>query len=310
MALVLYIKLLLAVIIMAVVGVSQILPHVTPTNETTIHSVLAANVVMGFNLERYCTRVDTNLAAQTGKSTTRVFTASYICKHIWRTSNRYRCLSLHSRCMAVFGLDSRVSLHHITRAKHALSASMEPQPTPGGRGWEFPLSREQISPQCSSVRHILEPVMVCDMAALVTLQGLYQVYHPSSIYKCPEGFSESKRKEWAKNHEGMRDKPLIEIDLQHTIPCNLHVFMAIMRKLVELCQKQHGQEDLHSTNQESTHRPTRLSMSRERLVPMSREKLAPTSRKRLTPRKRPTPTNREKHATTGECFYFFLMSNI
>ena len=270
--------------------------------------------------------------------------------------------------MAVFGLDSRVSLHHITRAKHALSASMEPQPTPGGRGWEFPLlkyikwvlaqreqnietqdktqkliikfawdgaimtrnnkrkqeigtfnivmeeqtlaesksahnvhqyviflgeeTRETLADELANAAktirslvagtpievnnatYILEPVMVCDMAALVTLQGLYQVYHPSSIYKCPwckvtadklhmweldwplrdlkemmetgsqtEGFSESKRKEWAKNHEGMRDKPLIEIDLQHTIPCNLHVFMAIMRKLVELL----AEETAHNT---------------------------------------------------------------
>ena len=95
----------------------------------------------------------------------------------------------------------------------------------------------------------LEPVIVCDMAALVTLQGLYAVYHPASKYKCAwckvtedelhcwnkewprrnieemgegaKGMSESKHKEWATNHEGVCDKPLIKIDFRPHNPLQL-----------------------------------------------------------------------------------------
>lgn len=31
----------------------------------------------------------------------------------------------------------------------------------------------------------VEPVLVCDLKALVKLLGLYNVFHPRSIWKCP-----------------------------------------------------------------------------------------------------------------------------
>ena len=41
--------------------------------------------------------------------------------------------------MSIFQLDNQASLYYITHTKQVLDTTIEPQPTPGQGGWEFPL---------------------------------------------------------------------------------------------------------------------------------------------------------------------------
>ncbi|KAL6070879.1 unconventional myosin-VIIb-like [Balamuthia mandrillaris] len=123
----------------------------------------------------------------------------------------------------------------------------------------------------NGTEYALEPVLVCDMAALVHLLGLYSCYHPNSKWKCPwccvdkhsianfaiecwplrneaemwrdgeqaeKCESKSGKDRFAQKHFGVQNKPLINILLDHIIPCMLHCFMGVMHKLLELLMEQ------------------------------------------------------------------------
>ncbi|KAL6078437.1 hypothetical protein QOT17_001609 [Balamuthia mandrillaris] len=104
-----------------------------------------------------------------------------------------------------------------------------------------------------TVHYALEPVLVCDMAALIKVLGLYTCYHPKSQWKCPWCLGEeaaklksnSAKKRFAATNFGIQDKPLLRILFNHVIPCQLHCFMGVMRKLVEqLAEYTHGKKKL------------------------------------------------------------------
>lgn len=113
----------------------------------------------------------------------------------------------------------------------------------------------------------IEPVLVCDMMCLVKVLGLYNCFSPQSKWKCcwckvhesqlsdftilswpfrdEESMrelgrqaeakkSEYSRSQFARDHYGIRGVPLFNIKFDHIVPCMLHCFMAIMRKLLEL----------------------------------------------------------------------------
>jgi len=112
----------------------------------------------------------------------------------------------------------------------------------------------------------LEPVLVCDMKALVQLMGLYTVYHPSTTWKCPwchvcdldiadfsipcwpfrnhknweeiiedvKKRSESGAARAATDNGGVKGPRIFGFDLFHIIPCMLHCIMAIVRKMLRL----------------------------------------------------------------------------
>lgn len=117
------------------------------------------------------------------------------------------------------------------------------------------------------VEYNIEPVLVCDMACLVKVMGLYNVFCPNSKWKCiwclvneTELFnftieswllrdltvmrelgklaevkqSEGAKSTFAREHYGVRNQPLFKVALDHIVPCMLHCFMGIMRKLLEL----------------------------------------------------------------------------
>ncbi|KAL6045515.1 hypothetical protein QOT17_022743 [Balamuthia mandrillaris] len=128
------------------------------------------------------------------------------------------------------------------------------------------------------IDYALEPVLVCDMAALIKVLGLYTCYHPKSQWKCPWCLvdmdniadftremwpfrdktqmwtkgeeaaklkSNSAKKRFAATNFGIQDKPLLRILFNHVIPCQLHCFMGVMRKLVEqLAEYTHGKKKL------------------------------------------------------------------
>jgi len=113
----------------------------------------------------------------------------------------------------------------------------------------------------------LEPVLVCDMSCLVKVLGLYNCFCPQAKWKCcwclvhestlsdfsveywpfrdaatmrrlgeeaETKKSENSRANFARTNYGIRNLPLFTILLDHIVPCMLHCFMAIMRKLLEL----------------------------------------------------------------------------
>ncbi|KAL6069211.1 hypothetical protein QOT17_007748 [Balamuthia mandrillaris] len=113
----------------------------------------------------------------------------------------------------------------------------------------------------------LEPVLVCDLKALVTMLGLYCCYHPKSHWKCPwclvsaitiHDFgiaqwplrdekemmelaeraakfpTEGGKEAFARENYGITGKPVLPFGLDHIIPCMLHCLMGITNKLFEL----------------------------------------------------------------------------
>lgn len=117
----------------------------------------------------------------------------------------------------------------------------------------------------------IDPYLVCDMKALVKLQGFYEVYRPNSKYKCfwcyvtKTDMCDFDKECWkmrtleelikngdkvdacaskAKNEEAARKKfagaegkgqmypPLFRIEPTHVIPCLLHLLMAIIKHLL------------------------------------------------------------------------------
>lgn len=112
----------------------------------------------------------------------------------------------------------------------------------------------------------VEPLLVCDLKALLQLLGLYQTYHPSSNWKCPwckvsdfeiadftvehwpfrnkaqwrylvkrlRGKSLSTRKANAASNFGIQAEPVLDLPLTNIIPCMLHTVMALVKKLVQL----------------------------------------------------------------------------
>lgn len=118
-----------------------------------------------------------------------------------------------------------------------------------------------------SIEYEIDPVLVCDMACLVEVLGLYNCFCPQSHWKCAwcliskldlfnfdietwplrdlqemqkrgaeadSKRSESTRNSFARVNYGIRGSPLFKITLDHIVPCMLHCFMAVMRKLLEL----------------------------------------------------------------------------
>jgi hypothetical protein len=116
-------------------------------------------------------------------------------------------------------------------------------------------------------KYKFDPYLVCDMACLTELLGLYHVYHPSSTFKCcwcevpsnkigdftieewpmrdlkkmkermsqndVRSMGEHQRARFASTNFGMKYFPVIEFLLPHIVPCFLHIVMAITRVLLE-----------------------------------------------------------------------------
>ncbi|MGH2639129.1 MAG: SAP domain-containing protein [Rhabdochlamydiaceae bacterium] len=116
----------------------------------------------------------------------------------------------------------------------------------------------------------IEMFLCCDLACLVKLVGLYDVYHPCSHFKClwckvkSETISEfkneeprtleeqqqigteaqrsSNQREFAGSHWGTTGPPLFHFDWSRIIPCMLHVLMGTCRKMLELLIKACSEE--------------------------------------------------------------------
>ncbi len=117
----------------------------------------------------------------------------------------------------------------------------------GGKEWKF------------------EPILVCDMKALVRVQGLYDCFNPKAYWKCPwckvckHDVFDFKIKKWPfrdateiqqleekipekptakkrfqKEYFGINNKRLFQFSANHIIPCSLHLGMAVTRKLLDL----------------------------------------------------------------------------
>lgn len=115
----------------------------------------------------------------------------------------------------------------------------------------------------NGINYKIEPFLVCDMACLVTVLGLYDVFHPSSHWKCcwchasalniadftihkwelrdinkmvEKGVSlanktEAQQKKFATTNFGQQKPPILQFLLSHTVPCMLHVLMALTKTL-------------------------------------------------------------------------------
>jgi hypothetical protein len=124
------------------------------------------------------------------------------------------------------------------------------------------LMKEGIT--CNGETYIFEPVLTCDLAALVVLLGLYEVYRSNAVWRCPwcavcndklgdfsiptwplhndahhrveeEKVSRLKGKsKFAAKHYGIIAPRVLDINLDHVIPCNMHAIMAITRHLFQL----------------------------------------------------------------------------
>lgn len=117
------------------------------------------------------------------------------------------------------------------------------------------------------IEYDIEPVLVCDLKALVKLLGLYNCFHPKAYWKCPwcsvciHNLADFGIKEWplrtkeewdklateaerratksakdtfARNNKGIMGTPLFDFAMDHIIPCMLHCLMGVTRKLFEL----------------------------------------------------------------------------
>jgi hypothetical protein len=128
---------------------------------------------------------------------------------------------------------------------------------------------ELISGRTISVNDIeysIEPILVCDLVALVKILGLYNVFHPKSKWKCPwclvcadsiwdfekphwelrkyeemqklweevKTKTEAAKKKFANIHYGITGRPLFNFLMDHVIPCMMHCQMGITRKLLSL----------------------------------------------------------------------------
>lgn len=114
------------------------------------------------------------------------------------------------------------------------------------------------------IEYDIEPVLVCDLKALVKLLGLYNCFHPKAY--CPwcsvcidnladfgiEDWPLRTKEEWDKlateaerramksakdtfaRNKGIMGTPLFDFAMDHIIPCMLHCLMGITRKLFEL----------------------------------------------------------------------------
>lgn len=112
----------------------------------------------------------------------------------------------------------------------------------------------------------VEPMLVCDMKAVVRLLGLYNVFSPSATWKCAwckvsssniadftrehwpfrdkveweaqltdlDGKSDRTRASYASENWGVRERPVLNFPVTHVIPCMLHCVMAVVQKLFQL----------------------------------------------------------------------------
>jgi hypothetical protein len=110
----------------------------------------------------------------------------------------------------------------------------------------------------------VELFLVCDMACLVMVLGLYDVFRPSARWKCPwcliskkdmgdfnilswplrdlkrhrvDGLfaaQSTNQADFAGNHFGIEGTPLFNFEWSHIVPCMLHVLMNTCRKMLEL----------------------------------------------------------------------------
>lgn len=125
-----------------------------------------------------------------------------------------------------------------------------------------PLIKEGLTINGKS--YTFEPILTCDLAALVVMLGLYEVYRSQSMWRCPwcavhkhklgdftipdwPFHSEAQRRateekvsqvtnksQFAAQHHGIIAPRVLDINLDHVVPCNMHAFMAIVRKLFNL----------------------------------------------------------------------------
>lgn len=118
----------------------------------------------------------------------------------------------------------------------------------------------------------IEPVLVCDMKALINLMGVYTVYHPKAWWKCLwchvcekdigdfsipcwpfrnrqrwkeiieeiKQLSEATAKANGRRNGGVIGEPVFDFDLEHIIPCMLHCIMAVIKKLLRLTANEAG----------------------------------------------------------------------